>query len=101
MPSRVHWVYMTLPGMPRFDQHARNSLQQSIRNKAVESMSSAAYERLLIRMDHLPRSFRKAIPALRELAIENGWTFTKKLRSFRLPKRLRKNKNPILSWTKR
>lgn len=98
MPSRVHWVYMATPGQPRFDSNARSFFQDSLRRKAAETLSAVAYDRLVWRIDRLPMNFRKAIPELQEIATEQGYPFIKKLRKFRLPKRLRKTKNPIYSW---
>lgn len=98
MPSRIHWVYMATPGSPRFDANARAYFQESVRRKAMETLPALAYDRLTRRLDRLSMNFRKALPELLEIATEQGYTFTKKLRKFRLPKRLRKTKNPIYSW---
>lgn len=98
MPSRVHWVYMAVPGQPRFDSSARQYFQEAIRRKFVETLGTVAADRQVRRLERLPLNWRKAIPVLQDIAVEHSFTFAKKLRKFRLPKHLRRAKNPIYSW---
>lgn len=98
MPSRVHYVYMSGMGQPRFDSQARAYFQESIRRKCVETLGMAAAEREARRLERLPMNWRKAIPLLQEIAVGHNFTFAKKLRKFWLPKHLRRAKNPIFSW---
>lgn len=97
MPSRVHYVY-TGTGAPRFDSQAREYFQDQLRRKVIDTLGSREGDRIMVRLAVLPQSFRKAIPILQEISTELGFTLTKKLRKFRLPKRLRRAKNPINSW---
>jgi hypothetical protein len=97
MPSRVHYVY-TGAGSPRFDSSARAHFQDQLRRKVIDTLPARAADRIMTRLAVLPQSFRKAIPILEEIATEQEFTMVKKLRKFRLPKRLRRAKNPIHSW---
>lgn len=97
MPSRVHYVY-TGTGAPCFDAQARIYFQDQIRRKVIDTLGAREGDRIMSRIAVLPRSFRKAIPLLQDISTELGFTLTKKLRKFRLPKHLRRAKNPIISW---
>lgn len=99
MPSRVHYVYLVGVNNPRFDSAARAHFQDSLRRRIVEELPSRAADGVIRQMAVLPHSFRKALPILEALATEHGYPLlVKKLRKFRLPKRLRRSKNPIHSW---
>lgn len=99
MPSRVHWVFMSSPGNPRFDHQARAFFQDALRRVAHENMNNRQVDSLALRIGGLSMNFRKAVPELQEIAIDLGFSnLSKRLRKFRLPKKLRKNKNPIFAW---
>lgn len=100
MPSRTHWVYMATPGSPRFDNHAYAFFRDAVRRRAIDTLLDVDVDLVLARLNGLPGNFRQAIPLLREIAIEYGFPFAKRLRKFRLPKRLRRAKNPIYNWVK-
>lgn len=97
MPSRVHYVFGGNLG-PRFDQSARQVLQDLVLRKAGDALLPSAEDALRRRIGQLPPNFRKAIPILEEMAKGLGCPAVKKLRKFRLPKHLRRSKNPIFSW---
>lgn len=95
MPSRIHYVQITPIGPLRFDSSARVNLQDAFVRKLATIMTSTEYVRFMrVNVDRLPRSWRKAIPIIYKLAEEKGIELPK-LKKFRLPKHLRKNKNPI------
>jgi hypothetical protein len=99
MASRVHWVFMSGPGTPRFDHSARCYFQDYLRRRVLDDLSPLTADRVARTIDRLPANWRKAIPALQAIAVEYDFTnLTKKLRKLHLPKHLRKAKNPIYSW---
>lgn len=98
MPSRVHYVYLSGPCSPRFDSQARAFFQDHLRRKVIDTLPVRVADSVIRQIGALPLSFRKALPILQAIATEQGFTMTKKLRQFRLPKRLRRSKNPIHSW---
>jgi len=96
MPSRVHWAYITAVDNPRFDASARVSYQDLVRRKGSAQLDAASYARFIRRIEGLPIPFRKAIPMLQEIATEYGIDLKSvRIKKFRLPKHLRKNKNPM------
>lgn len=94
MPSRVHWVFMT-GNTPRFDRDARAFVFDGVRRRAATQLPAAMYRDFVHRMEDLPNNFRQALPRLMEMGAAVGWSELRRLRKFRLPKRLRANKNPI------
>lgn len=97
MPSRTHYVIIPPMGGMRFDAAAKISLYDLIRRRSEEGLSSLYYERVASKLTKLPFNFRKAIPLLQEIAKEYKIPIPP-IKKFRLPKHLRKNKNPIYCW---
>jgi hypothetical protein len=98
MPSRTHWMLTQSLGLPKFDAVAKSDFISLLTRRAAANFTQIRYTAFMLDMDHLPNSFRRAIPLLVEIETRYGLTQymnSCKLTKFRLPKHLRRSKNPV------